>query len=193
MQKNITALAFATAFTVLTATPALAEPLVYTIDTTHTFPRFSYSHFGLSKQLSRFNKTSGTITLDAAAKTAMVDVSIDMTSVDTGYETFDGHIQGEDFFDTARYPTATFKSTKVTFEGDAPAAIEGDLTIKGVTRPVTLSVTSFLAMPHPMMKRPAIGANATATIKRSEFNASKHVPYVGDEVTLDIALEAIAK
>lgn len=189
MKKTLASLVLATLF----AAPALAEPVVYTIDATHTFPRFSYSHFGLSKQLSRFNKTSGTVTLDAEAKTAMVDVSIDMTSVDTGFETFDGHIQGEDLFDTARYPSATFKSTKVTFNGDAPAAIEGDLTIKGVTRPVTLTVTSFLAMPHPMAKRPAIGANATATIKRSDFNVSKHVPYVGDEVTLDIALEAIAK
>ena len=193
MNKSVAVLAFATVFTALIAAPAFAEPVVYTIDTTHTFPRFSYSHFGYSKQLSRFNKTSGTVTLDAEAKTAMVDVSIDMTSVDTGYETFDGHLQGEDYFHTAQFPTATFKSTKVTFNGDAPTAIEGDLTIKGVTRPVTLTVTSFLAKPHPMMTRPAIGANATTNIKRSDFSAGKNAPYVGDEVTLDIALEAIAK
>ncbi|MCB1938354.1 MAG: polyisoprenoid-binding protein [Rhodocyclaceae bacterium] len=173
------------------ATPLMAAPAVYGIDNSHTFPRFSYSHFGFSTQLSRFNKTTGTVTLDAEAKTGAVDVTIDMTSVDTGSETFDGHIQKEDFLDTATYPTATFKSTKVTFNGDAPASIEGNLTIKGVTRPVTLTVTSFKAMPHPMLKRPAIGANATTVIKRSDFNAGKHAPYVGDEVTLDIALEAI--
>lgn len=189
MNRTFAALALATVF----AAPAFAEPVVYTIDDTHTFPRFSYNHFGYSKQLSRFNKTSGTVTLDAQARQAAVDVSIDMTSVDTGYETFDGHLQGADFFDTTQFPRATFKSTKVTFNGDAPAAIEGELTIKGITRPVTLTVTSFQAMPHPMLKRPAIGANATTTIKRSDFNAGKHAPYVGDEVTLDIALEAIAK
>lgn len=189
MNKTIATLLLTSVF----AAPVFAEPVVYTIDTTHTFPRFSYSHFGYSKQLSRFNKTSGTVTLDAQARQAVVDVSIDMTSVDTGHDTFDGHIQGADFLDTAQYPTATFKSTKVTFDGDALAAIEGELTIKGVTRPVTLTVTSFQSMPHPMLKRPAIGANATTTIKRSDFNAGKHAPYVGDEVTLDIALEAIAK
>lgn len=179
------------ALSALVAAPAFAAPVVYTVDNTHTYPRFSYSHFGFSKQLSRFNKTSGTVTLDAAARTGAVEVTIDTTSVDTGYETFDGHIQGPDFLDTANHPTATFKSTKVTFNGDAPATIEGELTLKGVTRPVTLTVTSFKAMPHPMLKKPAIGANATTVIKRSEFNAGKYAPNVSDEVTLDIALEAI--
>jgi hypothetical protein len=86
---------------------------------------------------------------------------IDTKSVDTGYDTFNEHIQGEDFLDTAKYPTATFKSTKVIFEGDKPAKVEGNLTLKGVTKPVTLTVTSFQAMPHPMLKKDAIGANAT--------------------------------
>lgn len=116
---------------------------------------------------------------------------IDTQSVDTGYATFDEHIQGEDFLDTAKYPTATFKSTKVVFEGDKPVAVEGNLTLKGVTKPVTLTLTSFQAMPHPMMKKDAIGANAYTIVKRSEFNAGKHAPYVGDEVRIDIAVEAI--
>ena len=141
--------------------------------------------------MSRFNKTTGTVTLDSAAKTGAVDISIDMTSVDTGFEVFNGHIQGADFLDTATFPKATFVSTKVTFAGDKPATVEGKLTIKGITKPVTLTVTSFQAMPHPMLKKDAIGANATATIKRSDFGAGKYAPYVGDEVTLDIALEAV--
>ena len=116
---------------------------------------------------------------------------IDATSVDSGFPVFNEHLRGEDFFDTAKYPTATFKSTKVIFEGDKPSAIEGDLTIKGITKPVTLTVTSFHAMPHPMRKKDAIGANAFTVIKRSEFNAGKHVPYVGDEVRIDIGVEAI--
>ena len=96
------------------------------------------------------------------------------------------------FLDTAKYPTASFKSTKVVFEGDQPKSIEGVLTLKGVSKPVTLTVTSFQAIPHPMLKKPALGANATTTIKRSEFNAGKYAPYVGDDVRIDIAIEAIA-
>lgn len=170
---------------------ALAAPETYAVDTTHTFPRFSYNHLGLSTQLSRFNKTTGSVTLDRKAKTAAVDIVIDMKSVDTGYATFNDHIQGEDFLDTAKFPTATFKSTKVTFDGDKPATVEGNLTIKGVTKPVTLKVTSFVAKPHPMLKKDAIGADATAVIKRSEFNAGKYAPGVGDEVTITISLEAV--
>ena len=172
------------------STAAFAAPETYTMDGTHTFPRFEYSHFGYSTQLSRFDKTTGTVTLDKAAKTGAVDVTIDATSVNTGYPLFNQHIQGEDFFDTAKYPTITYKSTKVNFDGDKPASVEGNLTIKGVTKPVTLTVTSFHCMPHPMLKKDACGANATATIKRSEFNAGKYAPYVGDDVTLTIAVEA---
>ena len=173
------------------ATSAFAAPETYGIDPTHTFPSFSYSHFGLTTQISKFEKTTGTVTLDKAAKTGAVDITIDMTSVNTGYATFNEHIQGEDFLDTAKYPTATFKSTKVTFDGDKPASIDGDLTIKGVTKPVTLKVTHFSTMPHPMLKKDAIGANASTVIKRSEFNASKYAPNVGDEVTITVSLEAI--
>lgn len=173
------------------ATPALAAPATYVIDPTHTFARFSYDHFGLSTQLSRFDKTSGTIVLDKEAKTASVDVVIDTTSVDTGYATFNEHIQGADFLDTAQFPTATFKSTKVDFAGDQPTAIHGNLTIKGITRPVTLTVKRYVNMPHPMLKKDAIGADATTVIKRSDFNASKYAPNVGDEVTISVALEAV--
>lgn len=177
----------------LLAQAAQAAPLTYVLDSTHTFPRFEYSHFGYSTQQSRFNKTTGQIVLDQAAKTASVDVSIDMKSVDTGFEVFNGHIQGEDFLDTAKYPTATFKSTASKFDGDKLSAVDGLLTIKGVTKPVTLTVTSFQCMEHPMMKKPACGANATTRIKRSEFNAGKFAPFVGDDVTLTIAVEAIAQ
>jgi len=172
------------------STAAFAAPETYTIEGTHTFPRFEYSHFGYSLQQSRFDKTTGSITLDKAARTGSVDVTIDTTSVNTGYPLFNQHIQGEDFFDTAKYPTITYKSTKVNFEGDKPATIEGNLTVKGITKPVTLTVTSFHCMPHPMLKKDACGANATATIKRSEFNAGKYAPYVGDDVKLTIAVEA---
>src|SRR3546814_5352595 len=104
------------AFATLFAAQAIAAPQTYSLDPTHSFPRFSYDHMGMSKQILRFNKTTGTVVLDQAAKQAHVDVTIDMTSIDTGFEMFDGHIQRADFLDTAKFPTATFKSTKVIFE-----------------------------------------------------------------------------
>ena len=173
------------------AAPALAAPQTFVIDGTHTFPRFSYNHLGCSTQLSRFDTTTGKVVFDKVAKTGAVDIVIDTKSVSTGSATFNEHIQGEDFLDTAKFPTATFKSTKVIFEGDKPAKIEGNLTLKGVTKPVTLTVTDFKTAPHPMLKKEAIGANATTTVKRTDFNMGKNVPYVGDEVRIDIGLEAI--
>ena len=190
--KSIKRIAAALAFTGALAS-AVAAPVTYSVDGTHTFPRFSYSHLGFSTQLSSFSKTTGKVIFDAETKKGSVDIVIDMKSVNTGFADFNEHIQGEDFLDTAKYSQATFKSTKVVFEGDKPQAIEGQLTIKGVTKPVTLTVTSFQAMPHPMMKKPALGANAFTVIKRSEFNAGKYVPYVGDEVRIDIAIEAMAQ
>ena len=189
--NRITRLTAALLVSAAAASPALAAPQTYVVDSTHTFPSFSYSHFGMSIQMSKFDKTTGTVTLDKEAKTGAVEVTIDMKSVSTGYAAFDEHIQGEDFLDTAKYPTATFKSTKVSFDGDKPATIDGELTIKGVTKPVTLKVNHFATMPHPMLKKDACGANATATIKRSEFNAGKYAPHVGDDVTISIAIEAI--
>ena len=183
----LTAAAVATLF----AGVAQAEVATYAIDSSHTFPRFSYSHFGMSTQLSKFNKTTGTLVLDKAAKTGSVDVVIDMKSVETGSTAFNGHIQGEDFLDTAKYPTATFKSTKLVFEGEKPAAVEGNLTIKNVTKPVTLKLTNFVNMAHPMLKVDAIGADATVVVKRTDFNAGKYAPYVGDDVTITISLEAV--
>ncbi len=170
---------------------ASAAPETFNIDAGHTLPRFEYNHLGYSFQQHRFDKTSGRIVLDRAAKTGSVDVTIDATSVNTGLALFNGHIQGADFFDTAKYPVITFKSTAVKFDGDKPVAVDGNLTIKGVTKPVTLTVTHFHSMPHPMLKKDAIGANAVARLKRSDFNMSKNVPYVSDEVTLSIAVEAI--
>lgn len=173
------------------ASAAFAAPETYNVEPNHTFANFSYSHMGLSTQISKFAKTSGTIVYDKAAKTGSVDVTIDMKSVDTGSALFNGHIQGADFLDTEKFPTATFKSTKVVFDGEQPVSIEGNLTIKGVTKPVTLSVTHFKNMEHPMMKTDAIGANASTMVKRTEFNAGKYAPLVGDDVTITISLEAI--
>ncbi|MBI5786617.1 MAG: YceI family protein [Rhodocyclales bacterium] len=170
---------------------AQAAPEAFSIDPNHTFPSFSYSHLGYSTQTSRFDRTSGKIVLDRAAKTGSADIQIDMKSVSTGSTLFNEHIQGEDYFNTAKHPFATFKSTNAYFEGDKPVALDGELTIKGVTRPVRLKVTSFRQMGHPMLKKDAIGANAVTVVKRSDFDMAKNTPFVGDEVTISIAIEAV--
>jgi polyisoprenoid-binding protein YceI len=185
--KRITLLALIAAF----STAALSAPETYIIDGTHTLPRFSYSHFGYSTQLSRFDKTAGKIVLDRQAKTGSVDVSIETNSVDTGYPLFNEHIQGADFLDTAKYPTATFKSDKLKFKGDKLVSIDGTLTLKGISKPVKMEVTSFQCMPHPMLKKAACGANATTIVKRTGFNMGKYAPNVGDDVTITIPVEAV--
>ncbi len=170
-----------------------AAPVTYVLDQDHTFPRFSYNHLGFSTQISRFDTTTGKVVYDKEAGTGSVDLTIDMTSVNTGSKEFDQHIQAADLFDTAQFPTAHFQSTAMQFENGAPVRIDGNLTIKGITKPVSLTVTSFTNKMHPMEKRDAIGAAAMAVIKRSDFNADKFVPMVPDEVTLILSMEAIAE
>jgi polyisoprenoid-binding protein YceI len=169
--------------------PAWAAPITYIPNADHTFARFSYDHLGFSTQESRFDKVTGTVTFDPAAKTGAVDIVIDTKSVNTGSEKFNGNIQGPEFFDSSQFPTATFKSTSVKFDGDRPVSIVGELTLKGITKPVTLTVTSFKHALN-MMKKDSIGANATTVISRSDYQMVKYVPLIGDDVTVTIAIEA---
>lgn len=185
--KKLIALVLAAGF----STAALAAPETYVTDDAHTFARFSYSHLGFTTQESRFDSTKGRITIDRAARTGAAEITIDASSVNTGSTAFNGHLKGADFFDVEKFPTITFKSSKFNFDGDALASVDGNLTIKGITKPVHLNVTSFKCQPHPMLKKDACGANATATIKRSEFNAGKYAPHVSDDVTLTFTVEAI--
>lgn len=170
---------------------AHAAPVTYTIDNSHTYPHFTYNHLGFSNQTHKFDKTTGTVVLDLAEKAGAAIVTIDANSVNTGYALFDEHLKAADFFDTEKYPTITFKSDKMAFRGDQPIYMVGDLTIKGVTKQVTLEITHFKCQPHPMKKVEACGANATTQIKRSDFNMGKNAPFVSDEVTLTIAIEAV--
>jgi polyisoprenoid-binding protein YceI len=178
------------ALAVMAAT-AQAAPETYVIDNAHTYPYYTYNHFGFSNQTHQFDKTSGQVVLDRAAQTGSADVTIDATSVNTGFTLLNKHLQDEDFFDTAKYPTITFKSSKMTFKGDQPVSLSGDLTIKGVTKPVTLTITHFKCALNPMRKLDACGANAITRIKRSEFNMGKYAPSVSDDVTLTLAIEAV--
>jgi len=166
--KRLATLAALVAF----ATAAQAAPETFVIDNSHTYPHFSYNHLGFSNQTHKFDKTSGKVVLDRAAKAGSAIVTIDATSVNTGYALFNEHLQAADFFDTAKYPTITFKSDKMAFRGDQPVSLVGDLTIKGVTKQVTLDITHFKCQPHPMLKVEACGANATTQIKRSDFNTT---------------------
>lgn len=186
MKKTLIAIALASTVSV----SAFAADS-YTIDARHTFPSFEVSHLGFSIQRGRFNTSSGKIALDSAAKSGSIDVTIDASSIDTGLAELEKHLQGEDFFDTAKYPTITFTSKKLKFDGDKLVGADGDFTLHGVTKPVTLKLDHFKCAPHPMNKKPTCGANATTTIKRSEFGIVKYVPAVGDDVKIAIQVEAI--
>lgn len=171
------------------AAPALAAES-YSVDPRHTFPSFEVSHLGFSTQRGRFNKTSGKIVLDRQAKTGSVDIVIEAASVDTGLDKLEEHMRGEDFFNAEKFPTLTFKSRAVKFNGDKPSAVEGDFTMLGVTRPLTLAITAFNCGVHPINKKDVCGADAVATVRRSEFGMTKYVPGVGDDVKLFIQVEA---
>ena len=142
--------------------PALATPKSYVVDPTHSFANFSYTHMGLSEQESRFDGTSGTIVYDAAAKTGAVNVEIDTTSVDTGSDALDEHLRGADFFDSSKHPKADLQiPPRIVFKGDTPVAVEGNLTIKGTTKPVTMTIDSFSAKEHPMKRQGRAGCEGS--------------------------------
>lgn len=183
--------AFIAAFAaLLTALAAGAAVETYTIDPGHTFPSYEVNHFGMSIQRGRFNKTGGKITVDTAAKTGTVDVTIDAASVDTGHPKLEEHIRAEDFLDASVHPTITFKGTKFTFEGDKLKAVEGELTMRGVSRPVTLTAQRFNCGAHPINKKAMCGGEFTAEIKRSEWGIKYAIPALADDMLLRINVEA---
>ncbi len=162
----------------------------YTIDPAHTNVLFKVSHLGFSNFIGEFNGTEGTFTFDPAdAAASSVDVTIPLDQVSTDVPKLDEHLRSADFFDTATYPTATFKSTAVTVTGETTGTLTGDLTLHGVTKPVTLDVTFNKAAKHPMMDVNVAGFSATGTIKRTEFGITTYAPAVGDDVTLIIEVE----
>jgi len=163
----------------------------YTIDSRHTWPVFEVNHMGFSTQRGRFNKSSGKIALDIAAKKGSVELTIEAASLDMGLEKWDEHMKSEDFFNVAQHPVIRFVSDKLVFDGDKVVAAKGSFTLLGVTRPLTLTVSNFRCAMHPMAKKPACGADVSATLKRSEFGMSKYVPMVSDEVKISSPVEAL--
>ena len=163
----------------------------YTVDSTHTFPHFSISHLGFSTMQGRFDDTSGKVTLDRAAKSGSVEITIKTASVSTGFAKRDEHLKSPDFFNAAEFPAITYKSTAMHFKGDAPSSVDGNLTISGVTKPVTLTIDAFNCGTHPMNKKDVCGAAASTQIKRSDFGVKYGLPAVGDDVKLVFEIEAV--
>jgi polyisoprenoid-binding protein YceI len=176
---------------VLAALPALADVETYNIDPKHTFPTYEIGHFGYSIQRGRFNKTQGRITIDTAAKTGTAEVTMDAASVSSGVDKLDEHLRGEDFFDAAKNPQITFKSSDLAFDGERVRQARGTLTINGITKPVTFEVTYFKCGLNPMLMRKVCGADMTANIKRSDFGMKYALPMLADEVLLRVNVEAI--
>lgn len=163
---------------------------IFKVDPDHTFVSFSYSHQNYSIQTSRFDHVSGTIALDDANSSGIIDMSIDMKSVSTGSTVFNKRLQEDDFFATDRFPVATFNSEKIIFNKDVINAVQGNLTLKGITKPLLIEVTNFYCSRSLLTLRYTCGANAVAHVKRSDFDMGKYVPFVGDEITIGIAIEA---
>jgi polyisoprenoid-binding protein YceI len=185
MRKILIALALVT----MQAIPAQAADS-YTIDPNHTFPVFEVNHLGFSTQRGRFNKTSGKITLDTAAKAGSVDLTVDVASLDMGFAKWNEHMAAEGFFNTAKFPTMQFKSDKLVFEGDKLVAADGQFTLLGVSKPLRVNVSNFRCGENPINKKKMCGADIATTIKRSEFGMTKYLPAVGDEIRISSPVEA---
>lgn len=178
------------------AVTAFAAPATYKINPGHTYPSFEADHMGgLSILRGKFNSSSGSVTLDKEAKTGTVEITIDTTSLDFGHDKLNEHAKSEaTMFDVAKYPTATYKGKLSKWEGNKPTEVQGELTLHGVTKPVTLKINQFLCKTSPMTKKEVCGADASTTINRSDFGISFGVANFGfkPEVKLLIEVEADA-
>lgn len=191
MSQRLLSLALLSAFV---AAPAFAAPVEFVFDPGHTQVEFTYSHFGYSNITVRFDQIEGSLVYDAenpAASSATATITID--SLDSGVDKLDTHLKSPDFFDAATFAKAEFKSTAVEAAGEGKLRMTGDLTIHGVTKPVTLDVTINKVAEHPMKKVLTAGFDASTTIKRSDFGVGAYVPNVSDEVRIEITLEATPK
>lgn len=174
-----------------------AAPENYTFDPLHTYVNFSVDHLGMSTLYGRFNKTAGKMTFDPAAKTGSLEITVETASIDTGDgdkasrpRSRDDHLRQADFFNSAEFPRMTYKSTAAKFSGDNPTELEGQATLLGVTKPVTLKVERWRCGANPMSKKVMCGGNASGAIKRTDFGMKFGVPALGDEVKLMVEFEA---
>ena len=163
----------------------------YSVDSVHTHPMFEISHLGYSLQRGRFDRSSGKVSLDMAAKRGSVELNIETASINMGSADWDKHMKSDDFFWVEKYPAINFKSDKLIFEGERVIAAEGFFTLLGVTRPLRLSLSNFHCAPHIVLKKPVCGAEVTASLKRSDYGMNKYLPLLGDEVKIVSPIEAI--
>jgi polyisoprenoid-binding protein YceI len=162
----------------------------YTIDPAHTFPRFEINHFGFSNHRGQFNKTAGKLVLDRIAKTGSLDIKVQTASIGTGDPRLEEELRGDKFFNVEKFPTMVFRAKSVKFNGDVPASAEGELTLLGVTRPLTLTISQVKCGSHPYVKKEDCGAEVSGSLKRSDFGMKAFIPMVGDDVSLHIQVEA---
>jgi polyisoprenoid-binding protein YceI len=172
---------------------ATAAPELYNVDPSHTYPSFEADHMGgLSVWRGKFKHTTGTISLDRAAAAGAIDITVDAKSLDFGNDRLNEHAQGPELFDVAKYPTATFKGKLSRFEAGKPVEVQGELTLHGITKPLTLTIGSFLCKQNPMTKKEVCGADASGMFNRGDFGIS-FGQQMGfrQEVKLQIQVEAI--
>ena len=177
---------------------ATAAPESYTLDPYHTYPHFAVDHLGVSLMWGRFDRSSGKFTLDRAAKKGSLDLIVETASLSTGDNdkgarprSRDEHLRGADFFNVAEFPRMTFKAGDVKFSGDNPTEVSGELTLLGVTKPLTLKVERWVCKDHPFSKKPMCGGNASGSLKRTDFGMKYGVPAVGDEIRLYVEFEGL--
>lgn len=180
----------AAAVALLWSSASSAAPVNYTIEPSHTYPSFEAPHMGISIWRGKFNKTSGSVVLDNAAKTGSVDILIDATSVDFGHDKMNEHAKEADFFNVAKYPTVTYKG-KIVYKDSKPDAVDGQLTLLGVTKPVKLEIESFKCIPHPFFKKEVCGADVEGEFNRGDFGMTKAADGELGKVKLRIQVEAL--
>ena len=172
------------------AVPALAAPDHYTIDPNHTYPSLEFSHRGLSIWRGKFNRTSGTVTLDRVAKAGAAEIEVDTSSIDFGHDKMNAIAQTADWFNVEKFPSMTYKGT-LKFQNDAPSSVEGELTLLGVTRPLQLKINTFKCMEHPVFKREVCGADVEGDLNRADFGMGQYTDGNVEKIHLRIQVEAI--
>jgi polyisoprenoid-binding protein YceI len=183
--KNIAALVLA-GF----AASALAAAEVYTFDPNHTRPLFQVGHMSFSTQHGRFDKAQGKVVIDTQAHQGSMELTIDAGSIDMGTDEWNRHMKSDEFFAVDRFPTISFKSNRLVFDGDKVTGADGDFTLLGVTKPLHVELTNFRCGTNAMTKAPTCGGDAHAQFNRSDFGMTKFIPLVGDEVTILVPFEA---
>ncbi len=169
--------------------PATWAAESFSLDPGHTFPSFEIRHQGVSVMRGKFNRSQGRVLLDPAGPDSRVEVRVDATSGDTGHDGLNQKLLGSAFFNTAQFPEIRFVSSEVAFKDGKPVSATGDLTLLGVTRPVTLEIRDYACTLQFLTRRPLCGADVHTSIKRSDFGMNFGIPLIGDEVKLAIEVE----